>query len=284
MSGPNGPNDERWSGPQNQQPGEANPTGQPGENDATRVYNSPSAPGQQPGQQPPQQWGSQPAAPQGNQWSDAGPTQQWGSQPGQPAQPAGNQWGQQPPAPPASEWGATQVAPTAGGQWGQQPPAAPTSQWGANAPQSGAQPAANQWGAPQQPNQWGAAGAQPGQQGANQWGGQQPPSSPSGKKSKTPLFIGIGVLALVVIGALIAAYFIFFSTPKFDQGALQDGVAKILKDSYGAEDVKDVECPSDQKAEKDAKFECKAKVDGEDKTIAVTVTNDDGEYEVARPK
>ncbi|WP_029895684.1 DUF4333 domain-containing protein [Nocardia brasiliensis] len=200
------------------------------------------------GQQPPgQQWGGQPQTPASAQptqhWGDQQPQQQWGQQPSQP------QWGQQ-PAQPWSQPG----QPQPGQQWGQQP-----QDW-----QQGQQP---QWG--QQPGQ-------------PQWGqqpGQQPPQGGKGKG----LIIGLVVLGVVVIGAVVALVLVLTAQDKLDQAAVQDGVKKVLSDSYGIQDVSDVSCPSGQAVKVDATFACDVKVSGEAKKVTIKITKEDGTYEVGRP-
>ncbi|WP_280495261.1 DUF4333 domain-containing protein [Nocardia asiatica] len=200
---------------------------------------------------PTQQWGGQ-QAPGG-----AGPTQQWGGQPQTPAS-----------AQPTQHWGEQQPQQ----QWGQQP----------QQPQWGQQPQ-QQWG--QQPQQdWGQQGQQPqwGQQPQPQWGapGQQPPQQ--GGKGKG-LIIGLSVLGVAVVGAIVALVLVLTATDQLDQAAVQDGVKKVLSDSYGIQDISDVSCPSGQEVKVDATFECNVKVSGEAKKVSIKITKDDGTYEVGRP-
>ncbi|MBF6170541.1 DUF4333 domain-containing protein [Nocardia blacklockiae] len=244
MSGPYGPSDTPG-------PGEGRP------NDPTQQWSG----GQQqpPGQAgPTQQWGQQPGGAQ--------PTQQWGGQQG------GGQWGQQQPG---QQWGQPPQQP----QWGQQSqPSWPQQQ----PPQQQAwEPTQQQWGQqpPQQPGQpqWGQQ--QPGQQ----WGQQQPGLQPTGaKKSKKGPLIG-GVVALVVVVVAVVLGVVFLSSDKLDNKAVQDGVQKVLKDSYGIDDVQNVSCPSGQKVEVGKSFDCTLKVGGEQKKVTVKITKDDGTYEVGRP-
>ncbi|WP_405165081.1 DUF4333 domain-containing protein [Nocardia sp. NBC_01499] len=216
-----------------------------GRNDPTQQWGGQQAPG---GTGPAHQWGGQPQTPASaqptQQWGDQTPQQQWG-QPGQ-------QPGQQP-------------------QWGQQP----NPQWG----QPG-QPSQPQWGQAQ-PQDW-QQGQQPqwGQQ-QPQWGAQAPPPQ-SGGKGKG-LIIGLVVLGVVVIGAIIALVLVLTSKDKLDQSAVQDGVKKVLTDSYGIQDVSDVSCPSGQEVKVDATFDCNLKVSGEGKKVTIKITKDDGTYEVGRP-
>lgn len=57
----------------------------------------------------------------------------------------------------------------------------------------------------------------------------------------------------------------------------------MLTESYGLTDVSDVSCPSGQKVEKDTTFTCTVLVDGDQREVTVTFTDDDGTYEVGRP-
>ncbi len=217
-----------------------------GRNDPTQVWGGQQAPG---GAGPTQQWGGQNPPSQPTQhWGDPNQQaqQQWSQTPGQPQQ----QWGQ--PAQPQQQWGQT--------------PGQPQAQWSQPAP-----------GQPGQPQQWG----QPGQP-QQQWGqpGQQPPRSGGGKKG---LIIGLAAVGVLVLGGIVALVLLLTATDKLDQAAVQDGVKQVLTDSYGITDVSDVSCPSDQKVEVDATFECTLKVSGEQKKVNIKITKDDGTYEVGRP-
>ncbi|MDR7167094.1 hypothetical protein J2W56_000812 [Nocardia kruczakiae] len=244
MSGPYGPNETPG-------PGEGNSS------DPTQQWSGQPQPGQS---GPAPQWGGQ--QPQQPQWGQPAPSQQqWQPQPQQPQQPQwGGQsqpsWPQQPPAQ-AQPWEPTQQ------QWGQPP-----------------QPSQQQW-AQQQPTQQGWA-PQP-DQSQQQWGMQEPQlsSTPAKKSKKGLLFGGIGVLVVVVVAVVLA--FVFLGSDKLDNKAVQDGVQKVLKDSYGIDDVQSVSCPSGQKVEVGDTFDCTLKVGGEQKKVTVKITKDDGTYEVGRP-
>ena len=255
---------------------------------------------------PTQQWGG--GAPTGD--PSAAPTQQWGQEPHQ-------QWGQQqqPGQGGASAWGAPHggQTPQSNDQWGQQAP-----QWGAPGPAgTGPQP----WGAPTTPSAqpgWGQPGQQPGQMGGQQWppqgqpgqpwqqpapgqGGQpgwgqqqqqpgsgpwQPPhnpdGTPGGTRSKLPLILG-GVGVLVVVIAVVIGFMTLGGGTTLDSEAAQAGVAQVLTESYGAQEVGDVSCQGDQKVEAGASFECTVTVDGQHRSVTLTFTDDNGTYEVSRP-
>ncbi|ADB33921.1 hypothetical protein Kfla_4905 [Kribbella flavida DSM 17836] len=147
----------------------------------------------------------------------------WG--PGQGGQPGGQQdggqgqggWGQQQPAQGVGGWGQRPPQPgqpgqpPQGGGWGQQPgqpqPGQPPAQ------QPGQQPGQTGWGqtpqqgAPYQQQPWGQN--RPQQAGWHQQQGSQQPWQPNGpggsngNKDKLPLFIGGGVVALLLIGLLV---------------------------------------------------------------------------------
>ena len=192
---------------------------------------------------------SGPYGPNGPGEGSNDPTQHWGGQQG-----AGG-------AGPTQHWG--------GGQQPQQ--AQPTQHWG----DPNAQQPQPQWG--QQPQQqWGQQPQQPGQQ---QWG-QQPPSS--GGKGKG-LVIGLIAAGVLVLAAVVGLLLVVFSSDELDSAAVQDGVSRVLKDSYGIADVSDVSCPSGQEVKVDATFTCDLKVSGEAKKVTVKITKDDGTYEVGRP-
>lgn len=221
---------------------------------------------------PTQQWGGQ-QTPGG-----AGPTQQWGGQPNPQAQPT-QQWGGDPNQPPQQQWGQTPGQPQQ--QWGQQPqqpqqpwsqtPGQPQQQWG----QTPGQP--QDWN--QQPQQqWGQAG-----QPQQQWGGQGAGQPPQGGKSKKGLIAALAVVGVLVIAGVVGLILFLTASDELDQTAVQEGVQKVLTDSYGIQDVTDVACPSGQAVEVDATFSCTLKVSGEEKTVNIKITKEDGTYEVGRP-
>ncbi|MFE3543194.1 DUF4333 domain-containing protein [Nocardia sp. NPDC059177] len=251
MSGPYGPNG----------PGE-------GSNDPTQHWGGQQGAG---GAGPTQHWGGGAQPPQQPQqqaqptqhWGDPNaqqPQQQWGQQPQQPQQPGQQQWGQQPQQPtgPQQQWGQTQP---------------PPQDWNAQAAN-----AQQQWGQQQPQQQWGQQGAPQPQQ---QWG--QQPQGGSGGKSNKGLLIGLIVAGVLVVAAVVGLLLVVFSSDELDNAAVQDGVARVLNESYGIVDVSDVSCPSGQKVEVDATFTCDLKVSGEAKKVTVKITKDDGTYEVGRP-
>ncbi|MFD6354746.1 DUF4333 domain-containing protein [Nocardia tengchongensis] len=240
-------------------------------------YGPNDAPGQGGGNDPTQQWSGQQPAP------GAGPTQQWAGQ--QPAQPTA-QWGDPSQQQPGQQpWAQSQPQQPAQ-PWGQSQPQQPAQQWGQSQPQWQQPQGEQQWG--QSQPQWPQQGqpGQPGQPDWNQQAGQQWPqpgqSAPAGKK-KTGLVIGIIAAVVVVLAAVGGGLAWLLSKDQLDNSAVQSGVQKVLKDTYGIDDVQDVKCPSGQKVEVDKTFDCTLKVGGENKKVTIKITKDDGTYEVGRP-
>jgi hypothetical protein len=155
------------------------------------------------------------------------------------------------------------------------------------------------WWQPQQgPGQPTASGAYPGQ-----WQQTQPPQFGGGfqlaqygglgafpddittkkKHSKKPLLFG-GIGVLILAGAGVAAWLLgAFSGDTLEQKSLQDGVSKVLTESYGEQDVRAVQCPDGQEIKTGNTFDCSAEVGGQPRKVTVRVLNTNPEYEVGAP-
>ena len=102
----------------------------------------------------------------------------------------------------------------------------------------------------------------------------------------------VGLLAALVVAAVLVLGFWkpgFFVTTKLDVDAAQSGVQQILTDEsngYGAKNVKDVKCNNGQSptVKKGETFDCEVSIDGTKRQVTVTFQDDDGTYEVGRPK
>ena len=113
-----------------------------------------------------------------------------------------------------------------------------------------------------------------------QWNPGQQQAAPS--KSKKPLLIAAGVLAaIVVVGGLV---FAFGRTAQLDRAAAESGVEQIVIGTYGASTVSGVSCPDGMTVEEGASFECTLEVDGAQRTVTLTMTDDQGTYVVSRPR
>ena len=96
----------------------------------------------------------------------------------------------------------------------------------------------------------------------------------------------------VIVGVVLVLGFWkpgFFVTTKLDVNAAQTGVKQILTDEtngYGAKNVKDVKCNDGQSptVKKGDTFNCEVSIDGTKRQVTVTFQDDNGTYEVGRPK
>ncbi|MFE3292833.1 DUF4333 domain-containing protein [Rhodococcus sp. NPDC059234] len=260
-------------------------------------------------QAPPVEQGAPPEPAPTQQWPQPGPAGQ--VPPGQyPQQPGQQQWGQQAwsaqPAPPQYQQPASPQAPQPQAQYpypGQYPqqgeavagPVAqqayqaaypPQQQYPGPYPQASypAQPQPGQYAQPQYPSaQYPQTQYPQGQYPTGAYPQQHYPGAPAGAKSKLPLWIGLGVGAVVVVAGVLAAVLLLNRGTTLDQTAAQKGVAQVLTGSYGITNITDVSCPAGQKVEKGASFTCTLKVKGEPQKVTVTFTDDSGTYEVGRP-
>ncbi|HXH33234.1 MAG TPA: DUF4333 domain-containing protein [Plantibacter sp.] len=140
----------------------------------------------------------------------------------------------------------------------------------------------------QQPGQPGAP-FRPGAEYGNT--GQQQPfpaasmAKPKAKRKPLGRRLWAGVLIGAVAASLIAVPLTLLSvgrlfTPMLDRGAVQTGVAEVLKQDFGLADVEKVECPGDQAAVTGTQFECTFSYGGTSYPVAVEVINDQGQYRV----
>jgi hypothetical protein len=163
------------------------------------------------------------------------------------------------------------------------PPYPPTEQFGQQPPADYGQQPYPQYG--QQPGQY------PQQYG--QYAPYTAPGSEQGGKRSTGLILGIlAVLGLLILAAVAVVLFVvpgLLVTTKLDVNAAQSGVQQILTDEangYGAKNVEDVKCNNGQSptVKKGETFNCEVSIDGTKRQVTVTFQDDDGTYEVGRPK
>jgi hypothetical protein len=96
------------------------------------------------------------------------------------------------------------------------------------------------------------------------------------------LIAGAAVL-VVALGGGAAWLLGAFRGDVLDQQSLQDGVVKVLNESYGEPDVKNAQCPANEAAENGTTFDCTVSIGGQPKKVTVRVLNDRPEYEVGAP-
>ncbi len=279
MSGPQGPDPTQpWQGQDQPASGASEPQQPTGDAPSWQPPSGDQAAPAESGWQPPAYTAPQPYSPY-----QAPPSTPGYAQPQQYAPPAG--YGQpQQYAPPASPPGYGQP------QYGQQPP----QQYGQ--PQYG-QP--GQYGQPPQYGQPGQPG-QPGQYGQPPQYGQpgqfapygQPGPEDGSKRSMAAIGTILGVLAVVIVAVILVLGFWkpgWFVTTKLDVAKAQSGVQQILSDQangYGAKNVKDVKCNNGESptVKKGDTFNCEVSIDGTKRQVTVTFQDDNGTYEVGRPK
>src|ERR1700704_5198763 len=278
MSGPQGSDPTQpWPG-QEPEPGKDQPSSEPSGNQGWQPPTSgadqptTAAPTWQPPaydpqqqqypQQPPAYQPEQPAAPAYQPPPQYPPTEQFGQQPSEYSPQAYPSQSPQPGQP---------------GQYGQQ--------YGQQPADYGQQPGA-QYGQP--PAQY---GQQPGQYGQYpQYG--TPPAEEGSKRSLAVIGGVIGLLAAIIVAVVLVMGFWkpgFFMTTKLDVSAAQSGVQQILTDEangYGAKNVKDVKCNQGNSptVKKGDTFNCEVSIDGTKRQVTVTFQDDNGTYEVGRPK
>ncbi len=106
------------------------------------------------------------------------------------------------------------------------------------------------------------------------------------KKSALPWIVG-GLLAVVLAAIVLVLGFVAPGSllrNVFDSRAVADGVHQILRDAYRVDGVQSVSCPADEPAEPGTRFDCRAVIGDESKTVTVAVVNSDGRFEVSRPR
>ncbi|WP_433869288.1 DUF4333 domain-containing protein [Saccharopolyspora sp. CA-218241] len=142
-------------------------------------------------------------------------------------------------------------------------------------------------GYPQQPPGYGyggyAAPQQPEMFGGRGFGGPQPPRR---KRSALPWVLT--AVGLVVVAAVVGVLgFIapgWFNRTVLDASSVEKGVERTLAESYQLAGIEQVRCPEGEPVEPGRRFECQVRVDGQTRTVVITVKNERGVYEVGHPR
>lgn len=106
------------------------------------------------------------------------------------------------------------------------------------------------------------------------------------RSSGLPWIVG-GLLAVVLAAIVLVLGFVVPGSlvqKVLDPSAVADGVHQVLRDSYRVDGVGSVSCPAEQPVQVGTRFDCRAVVGGEEKSVTVTVTDSDGRYEVGQPR
>ncbi|PXY32217.1 DUF4333 domain-containing protein [Prauserella muralis] len=104
------------------------------------------------------------------------------------------------------------------------------------------------------------------------------------RRSRKPLLVAAGAVVLVAAAGAGAWLLGAFRGDVLEQESLQNGVATVLRDSYGEHDVSNVQCPENQAIETGHTFECTVEISGRRKAVSIRVLNDKPEYEVGAPQ
>jgi hypothetical protein len=112
--------------------------------------------------------------------------------------------------------------------------------------------------------------------------GDPPPPTPRRRRK----WLVLGSVAVVVLAAGgVAAWLLgVFRGDVLNQDALQQGVARVLRGSYGEQDVRNVRCPANQEIVTGHTFECTVDISGRPKSVSIRVLNDQPQYEVGAPR
>ncbi len=231
-----------------------------------------STPYGQSGDPNPQQWSGYTGPTSGSTpspYGQQGQGDQWGAPQGQPG------YGQQAPGYGQPGYGQPSYGQPGYGQ-GQQPG------YGAQPPIYG-QPGYGQPGYGQQDVGQGYGQQQYGQYGQNynQYGQGQPARS-----TNKGLIIGLSslVAVLAILAILLFLWPGWLNKQVFDQKAVEGAVVNLVKDSYNMKATA-ASCPKagDTQVKAGNTFDCTVTVDGNPKTVTVTVKDDKGTYEVGVP-
>lgn len=110
-----------------------------------------------------------------------------------------------------------------------------------------------------------------------------PPEPPRRRGSKKPFLVGAVVLVLAA-GAVTAWSLGAFRGDVLDPTSVEQGVVRVLRDSYGEHDVSAARCPANQEVTTGHTFECSVEVAGQTRTVTIRVLNDKPEFEVGTPR
>jgi hypothetical protein len=117
-------------------------------------------------------------------------------------------------------------------------------------------------------------------------------AAPPRKRGHLALLIGVGILAIAAAVVLLIVALSGLDTLKgkvLNVSKAEAGVQRILldpDDGYGATNVSDVVCNdgSDPEIRKGASFVCQVVVEGRKRQVLVVFSDDNGTYEVDRPR
>lgn len=126
-------------------------------------------------------------------------------------------------------------------------------------------------------------------QGAQQYGPQQygqqpaPQPEPKRKRSRAVPWLVLALPVMLVIG-VVAGYLLATNYNSFDNRAVEDSVAQVLRNDYGLSDLQSVDCPNWIKVEQGQSFQCEFEYAGGTQTVTVTQGSQSGQLVVGGPE
>lgn len=178
---------------------------------------------------------------------------------------------QQPPQQPR-QYGVPQQGPSLSSQLGGTAATRPQYPEGGQPRASTPHQTAPQYGQPQ----YGPQPVQPAQQHA-----QHP--APKRKRNRAVPWLVLALPVMLVIG-VVAGYLLATNYNSFDNRAVEDSVAQVLRNDYGLSDLQSVDCPNWIKVEQGQSFQCEFEYAGGTQTVTVTQGSQSGQLVVGAPE
>lgn len=125
--------------------------------------------------------------------------------------------------------------------------------------------------------------------GAQQYGPQQygqhpaPQPEPKRKRSRAVPWLVLALPVMLVIG-VVSGYLLATNYNSFDNRAVEDSVAQVLRNDYGLSDLQSVDCPNWIKVEQGQSFQCEFEYAGGTQTVTVTQGSQSGQLVVGGPE
>ncbi|WP_125106665.1 MULTISPECIES: DUF4333 domain-containing protein [Gulosibacter] len=136
------------------------------------------------------------------------------------------------------------------------------------------------------PHAQGAAYARPAHPGAVQSGQattSAAPVEPKRKRNRAVPWLVLGLPIMLVVG-VVAGYLLATNYNSFDNRAVEDSVAQVLRNDYGLSDLRSVDCPNWIKVEQGQSFQCEFEYAGGTQTVTVTQGSQSGQLVVGAPE
>lgn len=135
---------------------------------------------------------------------------------------------------------------------------------------------------------FGAGAARPGASASPSYGTATAAPATNDRKPRRRARAAIITLSLLlplgIIGGAVVGYLAATNINAFDNKAVEDAVAGVLRDEYGFSDLSTVDCPNWVKVEQGESFQCEFKYAGGTQTVTVTQGSQSGQLVVGAPE